>query len=315
MTEKKVFITNSGDLLEIQRASYYKFLFQDIEKELDILPNPMIFNPLVYPEWFVDPELLAEDQEKENEKLEWNQEVFLKLHEIKLKGPSYTFSESIRKEISYGIKILVKCYTRARKNYSSSSPFKQPILASLKKNFLISLKKNPKKIAFSTIRKNVKYSRTLFEKQKLLSFHDCFVAEIPLMTQDGTFYLNGCERVVISQKLRTPGATFKYDGPPHARSYVCNLYSTTGKNTYFSLEPNGSSLRDIHVQSDFFPAFDPFEPDLPLTTSLDLADLFHFFKVSPFELDASLDYPLFHDVFVHKKVYDIATFYLNRKKL
>lgn len=37
---------------------------------------------------------------------------------------------------------------------------------------------------------------------------DVYMGEIPLMTEKGTFFINGAERVIVSQLHRSPGATF-----------------------------------------------------------------------------------------------------------
>ena len=38
---------------------------------------------------------------------------------------------------------------------------------------------------------------------------DLFFGEIPLITEEGTFVINGCERIVISQIIRSPGVYFR----------------------------------------------------------------------------------------------------------
>ena len=46
---------------------------------------------------------------------------------------------------------------------------------------------------------------------------EVYFGEIPLMTQNGTFIINGTERVVVSQLHRSPGAFFDHDkGKSHA---------------------------------------------------------------------------------------------------
>ena len=40
---------------------------------------------------------------------------------------------------------------------------------------------------------------------------DIYVGELPLMSERGTFIINGTERVVVSQLLRSPGVTFMHD--------------------------------------------------------------------------------------------------------
>ncbi len=53
---------------------------------------------------------------------------------------------------------------------------------------------------------------------------DVFMGEIPLMTDDGTFVINGTERVVVSQLHRSPGVIFEHDkGKTHSSGKL--LYS------------------------------------------------------------------------------------------
>ena len=48
------------------------------------------------------------------------------------------------------------------------------------------------------------------EKQILdIRESDVYMGELPLMTERGTFVINGAERVVVSQLHRSPGVTFK----------------------------------------------------------------------------------------------------------
>ena len=45
---------------------------------------------------------------------------------------------------------------------------------------------------------------------------EIFMGDFPMMTDDGTFVINGAERVVVSQLVRSPGVYFDADrGPDH----------------------------------------------------------------------------------------------------
>ena len=58
---------------------------------------------------------------------------------------------------------------------------------------------------------------------------DVYFGEIPLMTEHGTFIINGTERVVVSQLHRSPGAFFDSDkGRTHASGKLlyCLLYTS-----------------------------------------------------------------------------------------
>ena len=53
---------------------------------------------------------------------------------------------------------------------------------------------------------------------------DVYMGEIPLMTQNGTFVINGTERVIVSQLHRSPGVFFDHDrGKTHSSGKL--LYS------------------------------------------------------------------------------------------
>jgi DNA-directed RNA polymerase subunit beta len=54
---------------------------------------------------------------------------------------------------------------------------------------------------------------------------DVFFGEIPLMTKDGTFIINGTERVVVSQLHRSAGVFFDHDKGKNATSLGKVLYS------------------------------------------------------------------------------------------
>ncbi|MGH7930276.1 MAG: DNA-directed RNA polymerase subunit beta, partial [Candidatus Binatia bacterium] len=43
---------------------------------------------------------------------------------------------------------------------------------------------------------------------------EIYLGDFPLMTEDGTFVINGAERVVVSQIVRSPGAYFSYETDP-----------------------------------------------------------------------------------------------------
>ena len=53
---------------------------------------------------------------------------------------------------------------------------------------------------------------------------EVYMGEIPLMTENGTFVINGTERVIVSQLHRSPGVFFEHDkGKTHSSGKL--LYS------------------------------------------------------------------------------------------
>ncbi len=63
------------------------------------------------------------------------------------------------------------------------------------------------------------------KKVKSVKEQEVFVCDLPLMTENGSFIINGTERVVVSQLHRSPGAFFEHDkGKTHSSGKL--LYSS-----------------------------------------------------------------------------------------
>lgn len=77
----------------------------------------------------------------------------------------------------------------------------------------------------------------LLQGEKKLVKQDIFFGEIPLMTEEGTFVISGCERVVISQIIRSPGIYFRKEfGTPTKTLYTATIISNKGLWTKFVLD-------------------------------------------------------------------------------
>jgi DNA-directed RNA polymerase beta subunit len=62
---------------------------------------------------------------------------------------------------------------------------------------------------------------------------DIFLGEIPLMTEEGTFVISGCERIVISQIIRSPGIYFRKEFGTSTTIYTATIISNKGLWTKF----------------------------------------------------------------------------------
>ena len=61
-----------------------------------------------------------------------------------------------------------------------------------------------------------------FKEEKRRDPGEVFMGEVPLMTDDASFIINGTERVVVSQLHRSPGVFYSHDkGKKHASGKVC----------------------------------------------------------------------------------------------
>ena len=61
-------------------------------------------------------------------------------------------------------------------------------------------------------------------KPKVLTEQEVYVCDLPLMTPNATFIINGVERVVVSQLHRSPGVIFEEDEEKKISSYGKKLY-------------------------------------------------------------------------------------------
>nr|YP_009455762.1 DNA-directed RNA polymerase beta chain [Dictyopteris divaricata]YP_010205269.1 DNA-directed RNA polymerase beta chain [Grateloupia livida]AQZ24978.1 DNA-directed RNA polymerase beta chain [Dictyopteris divaricata]UAV85838.1 DNA-directed RNA polymerase beta chain [Grateloupia livida] len=65
-----------------------------------------------------------------------------------------------------------------------------------------------------------------------------FLGEVPLMTPKGTFIFNGCERIIVSQIVRSPGVYYKYLQKDKKSFYEATIISNYGSWLSFELEYN-----------------------------------------------------------------------------
>ncbi|MDX1918039.1 MAG: DNA-directed RNA polymerase subunit beta [Candidatus Caenarcaniphilales bacterium] len=76
-----------------------------------------------------------------------------------------------------------------------------------------------------------------------------FIGEIPMMTEKGTFIVNGAERVVVSQITRSPGIYFKRDTDPNGkRTFNATLIPARG--AWLKIEGDNNDLIIVRVDKN-----------------------------------------------------------------
>jgi DNA-directed RNA polymerase subunit beta len=225
---KKLFITNVGDLTEIQRASFYFLLLNGISTELNKFPNPCVFHIKLF------------------KKLSKNCLVFFYSTKIKCEGPLLESTSCLDEFKTYSINI----YVPGEYVYTDKS-----------------------------------------KKLNTLIKTNIFLGEIPLMTEDGTFIINGCEKIVVSQMLRSPGLYFRKEiGLSKKIFYTATLISDRGIFTKFILDSNFKNLNNnknfLTIQFNNTGLDSKFNKE-----QLSLIDICSFFGLSRFEvLDSIKEY-------------------------
>ena len=75
---------------------------------------------------------------------------------------------------------------------------------------------------------------------------EVFLGDIPLMTNEGTFLVNGIERVIINQIVRSPGIYYKSEiDRQGSRNYIASLISNRG--TWIKFEVDRENFVQVKI--------------------------------------------------------------------
>ncbi len=95
----------------------------------------------------------------------------------------------------------------------------------------------------------VKASLFNMETGALIESSDVFMCDMPLMTDSGTFIINGSERVVVSQLVRSPGVYFDFDHDKTGKK----LFKATvipNRGAWLELEMDGSDMFYVRIDKN-----------------------------------------------------------------
>ena len=196
--------------------------------------------------------------------------VYLYLNDIKLKGPNYSLDNCLKRDMTYSIQLYIPAEYSYAIDQISDLNFRE--------------NGNEKVIRQTKIR-------------KIRIKQDIFFGEIPLITEEGTFIINGCERIVISQIIRSPGVYFRKEYLTNRKTiYTATIISNKGPWTKFILDQSQSSQKDLlYFKSNDFRVknAEPKEKDIEADNStIFIYDLIRYFGLSIQEIFDSLKYPL-----------------------
>lgn len=103
-------------------------------------------------------------------------------------------------------------------------------------------------------RRDTTYSVRIYTRVNLAYLNDLnnkteneiLLCDIPLMTNEGTFLVNGIERIIINQIVRSPGIYYKTDvDKQNFRSYNASLISNRG--TWIKFEIDKDDLINVKI--------------------------------------------------------------------
>ncbi|HWQ11627.1 MAG TPA: DNA-directed RNA polymerase subunit beta [Roseiflexaceae bacterium] len=76
---------------------------------------------------------------------------------------------------------------------------------------------------------------------------EIFLGDFPLMTENGTFVINGAERVVVSQLIRSPGVYFKEEKDPTSGKALHSAKLIPNRGAWLEFETNKRDVISVKV--------------------------------------------------------------------
>ena len=74
-----------------------------------------------------------------------------------------------------------------------------------------------------------------------------FMGDFPLMTDQGTFIVNGAERVVVSQLVRSPGVYFTIESDPSSGRDLCYAKLIPNRGAWLEFEVSNKDIVSVKV--------------------------------------------------------------------
>jgi len=103
-------------------------------------------------------------------------------------------------------------------------------------------------------KEEVTYSAPLYVtvELKILSTQEVkqqvlFMGDIPKMTNYGTFIINGAERVIVSQLVRSPGAYFQSNSDPASGRKLCDAKIIPYRGAWIEIETSNRNLITVKI--------------------------------------------------------------------
>ena len=102
--------------------------------------------------------------------------------------------------------------------------------------------------------REINYSKPLYVRTRLvmketgeIKEQQIFMGDIPVMTINGTFIINGAERVVVSQLVRSPGVYFVYEKNPATDRNLCYAKLIPSRGAWLEFETSSKDILSVKV--------------------------------------------------------------------
>ncbi len=106
-----------------------------------------------------------------------------------------------------------------------------------------------------------------------MSTHDIFIGDLPLMTETGTFVINGAERVIVSQLVRSPGIYYAIGHDKIGKElYSCTVIPNRG--AWLEYETDSNNVFSVRVDRTRKVPITVLIRSLGVGTNAEIIDLF-----------------------------------------
>ena len=102
--------------------------------------------------------------------------------------------------------------------------------------------------------REITFAQPLYVKTRLvmketgeIKEQEIFMGDIPMMTHNGTFIINGAERVVVSQLVRSPGIYFVYERNPASNRNLCFAKLIPSRGAWLEFETSSKDVLSVKV--------------------------------------------------------------------
>ena len=138
--------------------------------------------------------------------------------------------------------------------YREISPIKDYTGTKYELSFLEHYFRPPKYSPKECKDREITYAEPLYIRTRLvmketgeIKEQEIFVGDLPMMTANGTFIVNGAERVVVSQLVRSPGAYFVLDRDIASDRDLCSAKLIPSRGAWLEFETSAKDILSVKV--------------------------------------------------------------------
>ena len=148
-------------------------------------------------------------------------------------------------------------------------------------HFLDHYFRDPKYTPQQSKEREITFSQPLYVKTRLvmketgeIKEQEIFMGDIPMMTNNGTFIINGAERVVVSQLVRSPGIYFVLERNAISNRNLCSAKLIPSRGAWLEFETSSKDIISVKVDRKRKVSASTFLRALGVADDNDMMDLF-----------------------------------------